>query len=167
MRRAHRVQSIGAEQRGGDGEQPQYLASAQAGFAEYFEHIRQQGNAGAEQYHADDVERIVAMLTVIRQMPVDQYQAAQADRYIHEEDHAPMKISDDQAAQQRPEHGADQIRNGDEAHGTDEFGFGKRAYYGEPSHGEHQGAAAALQHAAGHQHVDVVRDAAKKRAQRE
>src|SRR5450631_3423745 len=101
MRRAHRVQSIGAEQRGGDGQQPQYLASAQAGFAEDFEHIRQQGNAGTEQYQADDVERIVALLTVIRQMPVDQYQAAQADRDVDEENHAPVKISDDQAAEER------------------------------------------------------------------
>src|ERR1700686_965628 len=100
-------------------------------------------------------------------MPMDQYQAAQADGYVDEEYDAPVKISDDQAAEERPEHGADQTRHGDEAHGADELGFGKGSDHGEPSHGKHHGAAAALQHAAGHQQVDIIRDAAEKRAERE
>src|ERR1700722_6431587 len=100
-------------------------------------------------------------------MPVDQYQAAQPDRYVHEEDHAPMKISDDQAAEQGPEHGADQAWYRDEAHGGDEFGFGKGANHGQTPYGKHHGAAAALQYAASHQQVDVIRDAAEKRAERE
>src|SRR5258706_10566070 len=100
-------------------------------------------------------------------MPMRQHQAAQADGYVDEEYDAPMKISDDQAAQDRPEHGADQTRHGDEAHGADEFGFGKGAHHDEPAHGEHHGAAAALQHPAGHQPVDIARHAAEKRAERE
>jgi len=76
MRRTHRVQTIGREQRGRNGEQPQDLASAQAGFAEYLEDVGQQGNTRAEQHQADDVERIVARFAVIRQMPVDHIKAA-------------------------------------------------------------------------------------------
>src|SRR5713226_6991463 len=100
-------------------------------------------------------------------MPMGEYQAAQADGYVDEENDAPMKISDDQAAEDRPEHGADQTRHGDEAHGADELGFGKGADHGEPSYGEHHRAAAALQHPEGHQPVDVGRDAAEKGAERE
>src|SRR6202035_1855169 len=78
MLRAQRVQAVRCEQRGGDGEQSQYLAPAQAGFAENFQHIRQQGNAGSEQYQADDVERMIALLAVVGQMSVDHVQTAQA-----------------------------------------------------------------------------------------
>src|SRR5260370_36008650 len=97
------------------------------------------------------------------EMPVEQYQAAQADGYGDEEDDAPMKISDDQTAEDRPEHGADQTRHGDEAHGADELGFGKAADHDEPTYGEHHSAAAALQHAAGHEPVEGDPDAAEKR----
>src|SRR5260370_7287324 len=96
------------------------------------------------------------------EMPVEQYQAAQADGYGDEEDDAPMKISDDQAAEDRPEHGADQARHGDEAHGADELGFGKGADHGEPSYGDHHPAAAALQHPDGHQPVHAGPDPAAK-----
>src|ERR1700679_629009 len=106
-------------------------------------------------------------LAVIGQMPVDHVKAAQADRYVDEENDAPMKIPDDEAAEQGPEHGSDQAGNGDEAHGRDEFGFRKGADQGDPSDGQHHGAAAARQHAEGHEPVDVARDAAEKRAERE
>src|SRR5271168_3589275 len=42
MRGAYAVQAIGPEQRAGHGEQSQYLASAQCGFAEHLQHIGQQ-----------------------------------------------------------------------------------------------------------------------------
>src|SRR5258708_3892861 len=100
-------------------------------------------------------------------MPMGQYQAAQADGYVDEEYDAPMKISEEQAAEDGPEKGADQTRHGDEAHGGDELGFGKAADHDEPSYREHHRAAAALQHPAGHQPVDVGRDAAEKRAEGE
>src|SRR6266404_7458206 len=100
-------------------------------------------------------------------MPLGQHQAAQADGYVDEEYDAPMKISDDQAAEDRPEHGSDQARHGDEAHGADELGFGEAADHDEPSDGHHHRAAEALQHTAGHEPVDVGRDAAEKRAEGE
>ena len=107
-----------------------------------------------------------ASFAVIRQMQIDQAQAGEADRQVHEEDHPPVKISDDQAAGDGSEHGPNQRRDGDEAHGADQLGFGEGPDQGEPSDRHHHGAAAALQNAIGDQHMDVVRDAAEKRPQR-
>ncbi len=53
-----RVQSIAGQQRDGNRQQAQDFARAQRVFAEYFQHIGQQRDAGAEQDEADDIERI-------------------------------------------------------------------------------------------------------------
>src|SRR5882672_8218914 len=123
MRTAHGVEAVGSEQGGGNDQQSHDLARAQAVFAEYFQNVGQERDSGAEQHQADDVERVVALLAVVGQMPIDHVQPAQADRNVDEEDDAPMKIRNDQAAQQRSEHWPDQARNGNEAHGVDELGF--------------------------------------------
>ena len=106
-------------------------------------------------------------LAVVRQMQIDHQQTDQADRNIHEKDESPVKVSDDQAAGNRPEHRANQSGNGDEAHGADEFGFGKRSHQREPAHRHHHGSAAALQDAAGDEQMDVARYAAEKRSEGE
>ena len=72
-----------------------------------------------------DIQRMGMLLAVIRQMQIDHVQADQADRDVHEEDDAPVKVADDQAAGDGSEHGADQAGDGDEAHGADQFGFGE------------------------------------------
>lgn len=92
--------------------------------------------------------------------------AGQADRNIHEEDHAPMQISYDQSAGYRPEHGGDQAGNRHETHSADQFGFRKGAHQSEVSHGHHHGSAATLQNTAGDQKMDVLGDAAEERSQR-
>ena len=84
-------------------------------------------------------------------MPVDHVQTAQTDRNIDEKNHAPMKVSDDRAPEDGPEHGAHQSRNGDKTHCIDELGFCEGAHHGDTPHRNHHGAAAALQDAAGHQ----------------
>ena len=99
---------------------------------------------------------------IVGQMAVDQIQADQADRNVHEKDHPPVKISDDQAARDRTQHRADQTGNRDETHGADQFGLCERAHHGETAHRHHHGSAAALQDAAGDQHVNVAGDAAEK-----
>ena len=114
----------------------------------------------------DDIQRI-GLLAIVRQMQIDHPQTDEADRNVDEKNDAPVKIADDQAAGDGPEHGADQARDRDEAHGADEFGFGERPHDGEPPDRHHHGAPAALQDAAGHQHVDVGRYAAEKRPESE
>ncbi len=99
-------------------------------------------------------------------MPIDQDEAAQADRNVDEENHAPMKVADDGAAEYRSQHGADQSRNGDKAHGIDELGFRKGTHHGDAAHRNHHGAAAALQDAARHQQVNVAGNSAEQRAER-
>ena len=161
-----RMQSIARQQQDGNRQQPQNFAHAQRMFAEYLQHIRQQRDAGAKEDEADNIEGI-GLFAVVRQMQIDHEQTDEADRKVHEKDDSPVKISDDQAAGDGSEHGTNQTRDGDEAHGADEFGLGKRPHQGEPAHGHHHGSAAALQDAARDQHMDVARYAAEKRPQGE
>src|SRR5271155_654837 len=100
-------------------------------------------------------------------MQIDQAQTEDADRKVHEEDDSPMKISDDQSAGYWAEHGTDQTRDGDKAHGPDEFGLRECPHHGEPPDGNHHGASATLQDAKGDQYVDVGRYPAEERPQRE
>ena len=93
-------------------------------------------------------------------MQIDQNQPDQTDRDVKEEDHAPVQIADDQTAGDGTKHGSDQGRDGDEAHGAEEIGFGECPDQGKPAYGHHHGAAAALQDAAGNKDVDVARYAA-------
>ena len=111
---------------------------------------------------SDEIQGVVLGGGVIRQVLAHQDQPEEADRDVDEENHAPVEIGDDQSAEQRSEHRTDEPRNRDEAHGADQLGFRERAHQGEPAHGQHHGAAAALQDAARDQHVDVGREAAKK-----
>jgi hypothetical protein len=55
----------------------------------------------------------------------------EADAKVYEKDNPPVRISDDQATGDGSEHGTDQTCDGDEAHGSDQFGLGKRSHYGE------------------------------------
>ena len=161
------MQAVTGQERKGDGQQAQDFQAAQGVFAEHFEHVRKERDAGAEENEADDVERAGVFFAVVREMPIDQVQAQKANGEIDEEDDAPVKIADNEAADQRTEHGANQTGDGDEGHGPDEFGFGKRSHHGQPAHRDHHGAAAALEDAASHQNMDVAGEAAENRAERE
>src|SRR5271168_1280107 len=100
-------------------------------------------------------------------MQINQNQAGNSDRKIHKKYKSPLQVSDDKTADDRPQHGADQIRNGDEAHGADQLGFVERPHQGEPAHRDHHGSAAALQYAAGDQLMDAARYAAEDGAESE
>ena len=51
-----------------------------------------------------------SLFAIIGQMQIDHQQTDEADRNIHEKDESPMKVSDDQTAGDRSQHGADQSR---------------------------------------------------------
>jgi hypothetical protein len=127
--------------------------------AEDLQHIGQQGDTGAEEDQPDGIERM-CLFPVVGQMQIHQNQADQTDGNVEEEDHPPVKIGDDQTAGDGPEHGSDQGRYGNETHGAEKIGFGERPHQSQPSYGHHHGAAAALQDAAGNEHMDVARYAA-------
>src|SRR5271168_4399899 len=95
---AFSVQTISAEQGAGDRQQAQHLPAAQRGLAEYLENVRQQRNPRTKQHQSNDVQRIVAQFAIVRQMPINHVETAQANWDIDEKNHAPMKISDDRAA---------------------------------------------------------------------
>jgi len=95
-------------------------------------------------------------------MHIDHQQTQEADGYIHEKDESPMKVANDQAACDGAQHRANQTRNGDKAHGANEFGLGKGAHEGEPAYRHHHGSAAALQDSAGNQQMNVARHTAEK-----
>src|SRR5271163_2002163 len=135
-------------------------------FPEYLEHIGEQCYARTEEDEASNIERMSA-LAVIGEMQIDEQQAGEADRDIHEEDEAPMQVSDDQSAGNRSQHGADQCRNSYKAHGANKFGLGKGPHQGQAADRHHHGSAAALQHAKGDQQMDVAGHATEKRTQRE
>ena len=70
------VQSVACQQRDGNRQQLQRSdARAERMFAEDFQHIRQQADAGTEQQKAGDIERMRVCFAVIGQMPVNQVQA--------------------------------------------------------------------------------------------
>ena len=99
-------------------------------------------------------------------MQIDHHESNQTDRNIHKEDNPPVRVSHDQAAGDRSEHGADERRNRDEAHGADQFRFGERAHQRQTADGYHHRAATALQNAARDELMDARGDAAKKRPER-
>jgi hypothetical protein len=101
-----RVKSVPRQQRDGKREKPQNLAHAQRMFAKYLQHIGQQRNTGPEQDQSRHIEGVGAF-AVIRQVQVDQQQAGQTNRNIHEENEPPVKVSDDEAARDRSEHRTD------------------------------------------------------------
>ena len=96
-------------------------------------------------------------------IPINQIQPEQANRQVDEKDDSPMKVPNDQTAGDGPEHRANQPGYGNEARRADEFRFCERPHHGEPAHGQHHGAAAALQDAARDEDVDIARNAAEKR----
>src|SRR5258708_16226627 len=112
---------------------------------EYYQHLRQQRDSRTEKDEPNDIEGMGVFFAIVRQMEIDHQQTEDADRYIHEEDKPPVKVSDDKPTRNGSQHGANQARNGDKAHGPDELGFGKRAYQGQPAHRHHHGSAATLQ----------------------
>ena len=150
------MQPIADEQRQRQRQQAEHLAKRQGVIAEDLQHIGQQGDARAEQDKPDDIERLGVFFAIIGKMQINQDQAGDPDRQIGEKDESPVEISDDQAADDGPEHGADQSGYGDEAHGADEFGSGESSHQGEAAHRDHHGAAAALQHATGDKEMNVA-----------
>ncbi len=161
MRDAARVQSVTRKKERGKREQRQHFPAAQRVLAEHLEHIRQQRDAGTEQDEADNVRRMSTTFAVVREIAVHQIQADEADRNVDKKDHAPVEMSDDQAADDGPEHRTDQTGYRDEAHGAHKFGFCERSHHGQPADRQHEGAAAALQDAGGNQEMDVAGDAAE------
>jgi hypothetical protein len=100
-------------------------------------------------------------------MAIDEIETNEANRNVDEKNEAPMKITHDEAAGDRAEHRSDQTGDGDEAHRTNEFGLRERAHHRQAADGNHHGAAAALQNAAGNQLVDVGGESAEQGAERE
>ena len=107
------------------------------------------------------------LFAIIGQMQINEDQTRQANRNIEEEDKAPMKIPDDQAAGDGAEHGSDQGWDGNKAHGAQQIGLGECSHQSEPAYRHHHGPAAALQDATRDQQMDVARYAAEKRTQGE
>src|ERR1700726_1302626 len=101
-----RMKPVACAERNRNWQKPQNFRRAQRMFAEYLEHIRKKADSGAEKNQAGDIERVGAF-AVVGEMQVDQDQADEANRNIHEEDKAPVEVSDDQAAGNGSEHGAD------------------------------------------------------------
>src|SRR5579872_3972016 len=115
--------------------------------AEYLQHIRQQSDAGTEENEANDVERLRVLCAIVRQMQMDQCQTDYSDRQVHEKYEPPVEVSDDETANDRSQHWADQARNGDKAHGADKLGLGEGSRQREPADRDHHGSAASLQDA--------------------
>ena len=61
---------------------------------------------------SDDIQRRGALFAKVGQMAVHQVQANEADRNVDEEDHAPVKVLDDQSARQWTRRGSDQAGDG-------------------------------------------------------
>src|ERR1700733_6460847 len=131
-------------------------------FAEDFQDVGQQGDSRTEEDEANDIERVSVLFAIVRQMEIDHQQTEDPDRYIHEEDQPPVKVSNDEPTGDGSQHGANQAWNSHKAHGPDELGFGKCTHQGQAAHRHHHGSAAALQDAASDQQVNVGGDAAEK-----
>src|SRR5439155_4214422 len=164
---ARSPQSVTGKRSRGNHQQPQHGPSAQRVLTEYFQHVGQQRDAAAEQDESDGIERVGVFFSIVREMSINQIQPEQANRQVDEKDDSPMKVPNDQTAGDGPEHRANQTGYGNEAHGADEFRFGERPHHGEPAHGQHHGAAAALQDATRDEDVDIARNATETRPQSE
>ena len=69
------MQPVADKKGRGDRKQAEDFASAQGMFAEDFEDIGEQGDAGAEEDEAEQVERRCVLLAIVGQMEIDQDQA--------------------------------------------------------------------------------------------
>src|SRR5271156_473469 len=101
MRGSGGVKSIARQQNDGNAQQAQNFWGVQRMLAKHFQHIGKQRDARPEENQPGYVERI-GVFAVVRQMAVNQVQANEAKRNIHEENKSPLKISDDQAASDWP-----------------------------------------------------------------
>jgi hypothetical protein len=129
--------------------------------AEDFQDIREQRDTRAEKNHADDIELVDACFAIVRQVAINEIQAEEADRYVDKKNHPPVKKAYDEAAGNRSQHRADKCRDGDEAHGADEFGFGECSNHGQATDRHHHRPTATLKNTAKDKHVDARRDSAK------
>src|SRR5271168_431909 len=112
------MQSVACEQGERKCQASQDFRRGQRVLSKDFEDVGKQRHAGAEKNQPDYVERIGALLAVVRQVEIDQDQADKSDGNIDEENEPPVQVTDDESASDGSEHGADQSRNGDEAHGA-------------------------------------------------
>src|ERR1700691_539749 len=127
MRASHGMKSIGRQQTDGKSQESEDFQRVQRVLAKHFQHIRKQRDARSEKNQPGYIERI-GVFAVVRQMAVNQVQAKKPNRNIHEENEPPVKVSDDQAAENRPQHGSNQGGDGDEAHSANQFGLGERSH---------------------------------------
>ncbi len=162
-----RVPPVPQKQHDRQQEQREHLAPAERMLAEDLEHVRQQPDPRPEQNQTRQVEPVGALGPIVGQIAIDEIETQKPDRQVDEEDHPPVEVTDDQTAGQRPEQRPDQTRDGDEAHRADQLGAGEGPHNGEPSDRHHHRPAAPLQDPAEHQHMNVRRDAAEERPDRE
>ncbi len=71
MRGPGGVKSVACQEEDGNGESPQNFPGAQRMFAEHFQHVGKQGNAGAEEKQPGHIQRI-GVLAVVGEMAVDE-----------------------------------------------------------------------------------------------
>ena len=94
-------------------------------FAEDFQHVRQQPDAGAEENESDHVKRMGVLFAVVGQMQIDEDQTCKANWNVEEEDEPPVKVPNDETSGDRSEHRSYQGRYGNKAHSTQELRLGE------------------------------------------
>src|SRR3984957_603943 len=100
-------------------------------------------------------------------MQMNEDQTRESNWNIKEDDDGPVKIADDETSGDGSEHGRHQSRDRNKAHGAQKIRLGKGSHQGEPAHGHHHRAAAALQDAERDQQMDVAGYPAQKGAEGE
>src|SRR5205814_5551150 len=95
--RAPGVHAVAEQKRQRHEQKPENLHRAQRVIAKDFQHIGEKREPRAEEDETYSIERLGA-LAIVRQLHPDKRQSGNAHRYIEEEDRAPMKIRDDEAA---------------------------------------------------------------------
>src|ERR1700676_1854117 len=141
------MQQVAANQRQGNRQQSQNFACTQRMFAENLQHVRQQRDSGTKQNEPDNIERLGIFLAVVGQMQIHHQQTDEPYRNVHEKNKSPVQVANDQSAGNWSQHGTNQSGNRHEAHGLNEFGFGKRSNQRKPAHRHHHRSTASLQNA--------------------
>ena len=106
------------------------------------EHRARQAEAHDPEAHA--VERLLARLAHVRDEAQREREPEDPDRDVDQEDPAPREVGDDEAAERRADHRADQRGHGQVGHRRDELGLRNRAQHHEPPDRHHHRAAHAL-----------------------
>ena len=99
---------VGQEEEEREDKEADDLRGAKRVLAEDLEDVGEEGDPRAEEDEADEVERVGLLRVIVGEVAVDEVQAGDPDREIHEEDHPPGEVLDDEAAGQRAQHRPDQ-----------------------------------------------------------